>query len=191
VRRWTASAEDDDGVTVTVLSDRDRAELESRPFPYADVGATRNALPFGYHQLTETVALRPGADFDHAVSLLMSWQVQARAGLDVKASELIVSEGAVVAMRLGYGPVGVSIPCRVVYVIDEPDRQGFAYGTLPGHPESGEELFLLERGDDGSASFTISAFSRPATFLARLGGSIGRAVQRKMTGRYLRALEER
>ena len=27
-------------------------------------------------------------------------------------------------------------PCRVVYVIDEPDVRGFAYGTLPGHPES-------------------------------------------------------
>ena len=33
-------------------------------------------------------------------------------------------------------------PCRVVYVIDEPDIRGFAYGTLPGHPESGEERFV-------------------------------------------------
>ncbi|SIP67631.1 hypothetical protein BN9982_740001 [Mycobacterium tuberculosis] len=30
-------------------------------------------------------------------------------------------------------------PCRVVYVIDEPDVRGFGYGTLPGHPVSGEE----------------------------------------------------
>lgn len=29
--------------------------------------------------------------------------------------------------------------------IDEPDRQGFAYGTLPGHPESGIEQFTLTR----------------------------------------------
>jgi uncharacterized protein (UPF0548 family) len=36
------------------------------------------------------------------------------------------------------GPIRV--PCRVVYVLDEPERRGFAYGTLPGHPESGEEL---------------------------------------------------
>jgi uncharacterized protein (UPF0548 family) len=189
--RARALAEDDDAVTVSMLSERDRAFLDSRPFTYPDVGATRTALPAGYHQLTETVALRPGADFDHAVRLLMSWQVQARAGLDVKASALTVSEGAVVAMRLGYGPVGLSIPCRVVYIIDEPDRHGFAYGTLPGHPESGEELFLLERGNDGSTSFTISAFSRPATALTRLGGPIARTVQRAMTGRYLRAIHGR
>jgi uncharacterized protein (UPF0548 family) len=92
-------------------------------------------------------------------------------------------------MRLGFGPIGASIPCRVVYLIEEPDRHGFAYGTLPGHPEAGEELFLLERGDDGSASFTIRAFSRPATVLTRLGGPVARAVQRAMTGRYLRAIE--
>jgi uncharacterized protein (UPF0548 family) len=173
------------------MSDRDRADLESRPFTYADVGGTRDAPPPGYHQLTETVALDAGADFDQAVTLLMSWQVQARAGLEVKASGLTVSDGAVVAMRLGYGPVGVSIPCRVVYIIDEPDRHGFAYGTLPGHPEAGEELFLLERSADGSVSFTISAFSRPATVLTRLGGPVARAVQRAMTGRYLRAIESR
>lgn len=177
-------------MTVSVLSDRDRAELESRWFTYAEVGATRNVLPSGYQHLTETVALRAGADFDQAVRLLMSWQVQVRAGLDVEASELTVSEGAVVAMRLGYGPIRVSIPCRVVYIIDEPDRHGFAYGTLPGHPETGEELFLLERGDDGSVSFTISAFSRPATVLARFGGPVPRAVQRAMTGRYLRAIDD-
>ena len=39
-------------------------------------------------------------------------------------------------------------PCRVVYVVDEPDRRGFAYGTLPGHPESGEELFLVRYDPD-------------------------------------------
>jgi uncharacterized protein (UPF0548 family) len=31
------------------------------------------------------------------------------------------------------------VPCRVVYVVDEPRRAGFAYGTLPGHPEIGGE----------------------------------------------------
>jgi uncharacterized protein (UPF0548 family) len=176
-------------VVVSVLSDRDRVDLESRPFTYPEVGATRGIFPSGYSHLSRTAALRPRADFGHAVDVLMSWQVQARAGLDVKASGLRVTEGAVASMRLGYGPVGVSIPCRIVYIVDEPHRCGFAYGTLPGHPESGEELFLLERGDDGSASFTISAFSRPATVLTRLGGPVAHAVQRAMTGRYLRAVE--
>jgi uncharacterized protein (UPF0548 family) len=100
-----------------------------------------------------------------------------------------VSDGAVLVMRFGWGPLGLSIPCRVVYLINEPNRCGFAYGTLPSHPEAGEELFLLERGHDGSISFTIRAFSRPATALARLCGPVSRAVQRAMTRRYLRAIQ--
>ena len=42
------------------------------------------------------------------------------------------------------------VPARVVYVIDEPLRKGFAYGTLPGHPETGEEAFIVEYRDDDS-----------------------------------------
>lgn len=181
---------DDGGVPVSALSDRDRADLESRPFTYPEVGATCGPFPQGYHQLSESVALPAAVEFARAVGLLMSWQVQARAGLGVKASQLSVVEGAVVRMHLGFGPVGVSIPCRVVYVVDEPHRCGFAYGTLLGHPESGEELFLLERDDDGRIVFTIRAFSRPARALTKVGGPIGRAAQRAMTGRYLRAIDD-
>ncbi len=85
-------------------------------------------------------------------------------------------------------PVG-GIPCRVVDIIDESQRQGFAYGTLPGHPEAGEERFVLEQLEDGRIRFTITAYSRPASRLARLGGPIGRAAQSFMTKRYLRSLD--
>ena len=44
----------------------------------------------------------------------------------------------------------VEAPVRVVSIIDEPDRKGFAYGTLDGHPLSGEESFVVERTPDGS-----------------------------------------
>ncbi|MFC6343752.1 DUF1990 domain-containing protein, partial [Nocardioides hankookensis] len=91
--------------------------------------------------------------------------------------------GATVAMRLG----PLRVPCRVVYVVREPDRVGFAYGTLPGHPESGEERFEVARAADGTVTFEVTAFSRPATMLARLGGPIGRAVQDRITERYLNA----
>jgi uncharacterized protein (UPF0548 family) len=83
----------------------------------------------------------------------------------------------------------VKIPCRVLEVIDEPRRQGFAYGTLPGHPEAGEERFILEQLDDGHILFTITAYSRPASTLAKAAGPISRAAQSFMTQRYLRALD--
>jgi uncharacterized protein (UPF0548 family) len=49
-------------------------------------------------------------------------------------------------------------------------RHGFAYGTLPGHAESGEEWFLVEWDrTDGGVCYDILAFSRPQQILARLG----------------------
>lgn len=63
------------------------------------------------------------------------------------------------------------------------------YGTLPGHPEAGQEQFLLEHLDDERISLTIEAYSRPASTLAKLGGPISGAAQDLMTRRYLRALD--
>jgi uncharacterized protein (UPF0548 family) len=92
-------------------------------------------------------------------------------------------------MRLGPGVISMRIPCRVVYVIDEPDRRGFAYGTLPGHPESGEESFVLHRETGDRVRFVITAFSRPSTRLAKLGGPATQRLQHFMTTRYLRSLD--
>jgi uncharacterized protein (UPF0548 family) len=94
----------------------------------------------------------------------------------------------VVLLGAGAGPIRVHAPCRVVYVTDEPARRGFAYGTLPGHPETGEEAFLVSRTDDGTVTFTITGFSRPATPLARMTAPLGRAIQDRITTRYLRTL---
>jgi uncharacterized protein (UPF0548 family) len=118
----------------------------------------------------------------------MSWQLQERAGIRVAASSRTAEPDAVVLMRLGVGPASLRIPCRVVYTVEESTRVGFAYGTLPGHPERGEELFLLEHEAGGPVRLTISAFSTPATTLARVGGPVTRWTQALITQRYLRAL---
>jgi len=81
-------------------------------------------------------------------------------------------------------------PCRVVYLVDEVDRFGLAYGTLPGHPEQGEEAFLVERSGKSSARFTITAFSRPREPLARIGGPVSRMVQRRATMGYVDAMRK-
>ena len=73
-------------------------------------------------------------------------------------------------------------------MIDEPDRAGFAYGTLPGHPESGIEEFLLTRTATGEVRLDIDAVSRPAAWYARLGAPVARLVQARLTRRYLRAV---
>ena len=173
---------------VTRLPDDAVAGLRAAPLTYADVGATMGAAPPSYRTFTRTRLLEH-ASFEQAAEALMTWQVHERAGLHVAASGPRVGQDAVVVMRLGPRVGGIRIPCRVVHVIDEPDATGFAYGTLPGHPESGEERFEVRRRSDGGAAITVAAFSRPATLLARAGGPLTRAVQARMTQRYLRAAD--
>jgi uncharacterized protein (UPF0548 family) len=162
--------------------------LRSQPFTYSDVGATAAEPPTGFHFFTRSHVL-PHRDFEGATTLLMTWQVQRRAGLQVAASSPAIRADSVALMRLGVARVALRVPCRVAYVVDELHAKGFAYGTLPGHPESGEEAFVLLRRNDGSLLFTVSAFSKPATLLSRAGGPVSRRVQHLMTTRYLSALD--
>jgi uncharacterized protein (UPF0548 family) len=87
-----------------------------------------------------------------------------------------------------FGPFHVAAPVRVVYVVDEPRRKGFAYGTLGGHPESGEESWIVERSADGSVWLTIRAFSRPSLARWWIVYPVLRIVQWRYTRRYERAL---
>ena len=77
--------------------------------------------------------------------------------------------------------------CRGVSVVSEPDKFGFAYGTLPGHPERGEEAFTVERRREG-ALFGVRVFSQPVDALVRLSGPFGRAAQQIATRRYVAAM---
>ena len=103
----------------------------------------------------------------------------------LEASSEVAAVGSEV--MVGLGPLRA--PCRVVYVIDEPDRRGFAYGTLPGHPESGEELFAV-RYDPATEDVLaeVVAFSRHGTWWSRLGSPVTALAQRVVTSRYLTAL---
>jgi len=88
---------------------------------------------------------------------------------------------------LGVG-LGIRFPVRVIYVVDEPGRRGFAYGTLPGHPVRGEEAWVVEQRDDGSVWITVRAFSRPASRRWWAVYPALRVMQEYYTRRYLRAL---
>ncbi len=126
--------------------------------------------------------------FDRAVEALRHWRVHEGAGLVVEAAGP-PAVGSVVAMAAPL-PVGwVEVVCRVVEVVDEPDRFGFTYGTLSTHPEQGEESFTVIRASDGSISYQIVAASRPRQVLARMFPPVARRLQAAATGRYLAAMQ--
>ena len=97
--------------------------------------------------------------------------------------------GATVVVTLGTHWLELLAPCPIVGVLDEPDRWGFAYGTLPGHPEQGEESFVVSINGDDEVTFKITAFSRPGERLTRLAGPIARTIQSAGTNGYVKALK--
>lgn len=172
------------------MSGPGRTEPPGGPCPtYAEVGATAGPLPPGYRHLRVRRTIGVGRDvFARAAAALLDWQVQRRSGARVLAAGG-VTEGAEALLRFGPGRLSVSAPVRVVYVVDEPRRSGFAYGTLPGHPVSGEEAFVVELQADDSVVLSVTAFSRPARWAVRVAGPLAGVGQRLMAERYLRSLD--
>ncbi|SDT33832.1 Uncharacterized protein, UPF0548 family [Actinoplanes derwentensis] len=166
-----------------------RSMLLNAPFTYAEVGATQEAsLPPGYKHVRRDIRIGDGPEtFDRAATALFGWRMHRGAGFGVVADRPAVP-GLPVVIRIGLGRVALNAPCRVVYRVDQPDRRGFAYGTLPGHPESGEEAFVLHLTASGTVRFRITAFSRPATTIARLGGPLTSLAQELATNRYISSM---
>jgi uncharacterized protein (UPF0548 family) len=170
------------------------ADVEDEPFTYDEVGATQGAeLPPGYHHVREQRTLGDGHGdvFAAAAGGLRAWQLHRRQGFVVVPAEPPIAPGTVVvsAAPLPVPSVHVLFACRIVWAVDEPDRFGFAYGTLPVHPERGEESFVVERDAGGRTTLTITAFSSPRHPLVRLGAPIARRQQAAATRGYLDALQ--
>jgi uncharacterized protein (UPF0548 family) len=153
---------------------------------YPEVGATAGDLPPGYHHVRRGRVVGHGAaTLAAAADVLLGWDVHRRAGLRMDPDTPRVTAGTTVRQTLALGPLRLVAPCRVLAVVDEPRRRGFTYGTLPGHPERGEERFELRLLDDGTVRFEITAFWRAARWYSRLGGPVVWLVQRAATTRYL------
>jgi uncharacterized protein (UPF0548 family) len=126
--------------------------------------------------------------FERAADVLRTWQMHRSAGLTVEVDGP-PAVGMDVAMAAPL-PVGyVDVVCRVVDVIDEPDRYSFTYGTLPVHPEQGEESFTVTRGADGAVTFEIVAASRLRHPLARACPPIARRLQSRAIERYVASMQ--
>ena len=170
--------------------DRLLAELADRTPTYPEVGATGGPLPPGYRHDHHKVVVGAGDDdFRRAVTALDMWVPHERAGFRVHPRSAPTQAGSTVVGVLQVGPLAVIFGWRIVYVVSEPGRYGFAYGTLPGHPERGEERFLVALEPDGTVSYELVAFSKPVG-LARLGSLVARRIQVDVTNRYLRAMQE-
>lgn len=161
--------------------------------------------PVGYRAREDRAVIGSGvAAFERATDAVRRWQVQERVGIAVVPDR---DQGAEPRRRSGrpyehdrlragddadlhiraYRTTTVA-PIRVVAVVDEPHRGGFAYGTLPGHPESGEVAFVVELRADDTVEFVVRSFSRPANLLWRVLWPFVQRKSRRTTAEYLRVL---
>jgi len=160
---------------------------DARP-TYEAIGSTHPDRPHGpaYVDSSRKVPTASGS-MDRARHALRTWVAQQGLGAHIAPPDAPVTEGTTLLVVLPAGPIELVAPVRVMWVIDEPDRFGFGYGTLPGHPERGEESFVAQARDD-EITLTVAVDAVPASWAARLAGPVGSAVQRRSVRRYLDAL---
>lgn len=170
------------------------ASQQSQPFSYPEVGASREVAPDGYNLDQNRVRLGDGPEtLAKAIEALKRWKMFEMDWLDIVPNDAPIAEGSCVAIivrHFGFWSLNAS---RIVYVIEEhgaPERFGFAYGTLPGHVEQGEERFSVEyHPEDNSVWYDLFAFSRPRHILARLGYPMSRRLQQRFARDSLKAME--
>ena len=112
-------------------------------------------------------------------------RLRGRAGVRADSG---VRDGVDYWLVASVGPLRIREPARVVAVVDRPDRCGFAYGTLEGHPVSGEEAFVLHRDDHGVVRLTLRSVTAPGAGRWRLAFPGVLVAQRRYRRRYARAL---
>jgi uncharacterized protein (UPF0548 family) len=162
---------------------------------YPQAGATRSeSAPAGYDVDRNRVRLGAGAEtFRRATDALLRWRASSLGWTSIHPIGAAIMPGvtvAIVVRHLGFWSLNAG---RIIYVLDEEwadtCRTGFAYGTLAGHAEIGEERFAVEwnRADD-IVWYDLYAFSRPGHFLARLGYPVVRALQRRFARDSKRAM---
>ncbi len=159
---------------------------------YPGIGSTEHGqAPDGFPCLVSRAYLGDGPDTYRRVAQgILAWELQKRSGLRVRTDSAGVVPGARVVSGFGVGPFRINAPCEVVWVHrpaagDGPQRAGFGYGTLPGHPERGEEAFEVELDAAGRVFLKITAFSRHSNWFYAAGGLVARAAQRHVTSRYI------
>lgn len=173
-------------LTRLALSRRDAA------VSYTCIGISlsdEQALPPGWGASAGSIELGSGEQvWQAARDALRDWDVHRGAWVTVAPGGTPLAVGETVAVGAGLPLGAIAGVCRIVAVVDEPDRFGFAYGTVDPHPEVGEESFLLTRAADGSVRFRARSVSRAVVLPARLAPPLARLAIAAYTRLYARAM---
>ena len=166
------------------------AESEGLRFSYEPIGLVKSGECPSLDEASCVIG-RGAADFERARTALSEWKQFDLGWVELFPPASPIATGSVVAVLIRHLGFWSLNGCRVAYHL--PPREfafGYAYGTLPNHAESGEELFEVfidPRTDD--VIYRIRATSKPQSMLARVGEPIVRILQerfRRDSGRAMR-----
>ena len=171
-------------------------DQRSLPFSYPEVGASRVGAPPGYpvNQLRGRLGVEP-VTFARAVEALRHWKMYETGWTKLCWPDAPITGGTVVGVLGRHFGLWSLNACRIVYVIEEKEalllkRYGFAFGTLPGHVERGEERFTIEwHAADDAVAYELFAFSRPAHPLVKAAAPLARLIQRRFAIDSLRSMK--
>ncbi|HAA55342.1 MAG TPA: DUF1990 domain-containing protein [Myxococcales bacterium] len=180
-------------------------EQSKKPFSYAETGALQTGYPKGYVHVNRSVLLGKGEQtFLKGKEAITHWKMNDLGWVyPSPESSFPIEVGQVFATQTWSLGLWLLNPGKILYVIDESDEQqaryGFGFGTLPGHPMSGEECFLVtwDKQTD-EVQYSLRSFSFPKHLLSFLGypyvflmqKRFGRDSLRKMQ-EYCRSLEKK
>jgi uncharacterized protein (UPF0548 family) len=174
--------------------------------------AALGPTPDGYRYFRRSIRLGRSSEpedaglsrtFERARAMLQAWAPQVGAGMTIEIDSAAGAEDTftplpppsvglegILRSRVA-GVIALRAPFRVVAAdFTSANHAGYAYETLPGHPERGREAFYVTR-EDGVVEFTVMAFSQPAVWYSRLGGPVTRIIQNRYTNKYLLAMAVR
>lgn len=156
---------------------------KNEPFSYAEVGNSREESPPGYTCDHNRIRIGTGRDaYESAKAAVKRWKMFDMPWIKLYWPDTPVEPGATVAVLASHFGFWSLHACRIVYVMEvhgSLEKYGFAYGTLPGHAEFGEERFTVEYdANDEAVWYDLFAFSRPRP-LARMAYPFTRALQKR------------
>jgi uncharacterized protein (UPF0548 family) len=158
------------------------AAQKVQPLSYQEAGATREGAPPGYNIDHNRIQLGRGEDvFERAKAAIREWKMFAMPWVELCWRSAPIEIGSTVGVLVSHFGFWSLNAARIVYLIDDSgdtQRFGFAYGTLDGHAEMGEERFTVEFHPAGTVWYDLYAFSRPRG-LARCAYPISRVLQRR------------
>ncbi len=163
-------------------------------FSYPAVGAIQGPTPHGFFAIQNRVLLGTGPEtFATACEAIRRWQMFPHLWTELLPPNTPLQPGNdVVVLARCYGLWWLNA-CRIVNLIEPSKRNrrfGFVYGTLSGHMECGEELFMVEQDEQNQVWYEVASFSRPGHWLTQLGQPLARRQQLRFVRDSGRAMQQ-